>query len=159
MRKCVTDSCCDPRVRYRGQDGGSLFTYSRSFFAYSPMRCLLDALSICKQRSSTVNKRAPLASKKPSNCKQKVPKHNCKQRSSTVGRKLPAAKRLHPKCLDNGEIDMLGSKHAFFGVALGAGLWAYLTYSLNTQSLLQEGIEYPPKLNQMAPRGDPRNAF
>ena len=53
-------------------------------FAYSSLRCWLDVLSHCNQRSSTVSKEAQ--------------KHNCKQRSSIVRRKLPiVSKTPHPK--------------------------------------------------------------
>ena len=65
------------------------FYLQLSFFAYSPLRCWLDALCHCKQRSSTVSKKAPIVSKRAPIVSKKVPKHNCKQRSSTVRRKLP----------------------------------------------------------------------
>ena len=48
---------------WRGKKGGSFFTYSWNFFGYSPLRCFLDTLSHCKQRSLLVSKN--------SNCKQK----------------------------------------------------------------------------------------
>ena len=44
----------------------SFFTYSWSFFAYSGKVRLIRALRDCKQRSSTVSKKAPTVSKKAS---------------------------------------------------------------------------------------------
>ena len=46
----------------------SFFTYSWSFFAYSGKVHLIWALRDCKQRSSTVSKKAPTVSKKASPC-------------------------------------------------------------------------------------------
>ena len=45
-------------------DNLSFFTYSWSFFAYSGEVRLIRALRDCTQRSLTVSKRAPTASKK-----------------------------------------------------------------------------------------------
>ena len=69
------------------------------FFAYSPLRCFLDAHSHCKQRSSTVSKKAPIVSKKARIVSKKAPKHNCKQKSSVVSRKLPTVSK---KVASNG---------------------------------------------------------
>ena len=44
----------------------SFFTYSWSFFAYSGKVLLIGALRDCKQRSSTVSKKAPTVSKNAS---------------------------------------------------------------------------------------------
>ena len=51
--------------------GGGFFTYSWSFFAYSPLRPLLDALSHCKQKAPTVSKKAKIVSKKAKNVNRK----------------------------------------------------------------------------------------
>ena len=76
--------------------GGSYFTtvgvffhLQLSFFAHSPLRCFLDTVSHCKQRSSTVSEKARVVSKK-------APKHNSMQKSSVVSRKLPTvSKKRH----------------------------------------------------------------
>ena len=55
---------------------GKFFTYSwsfllqLSFFAYSPLRHLLDALSHCKQKSSNCKQKSQNCKQKSSNCKQ-----------------------------------------------------------------------------------------
>ena len=85
-----------PSPGERMEKGEVFVTYSWSFLAYSwsflscsPLRYLLDVLSICKQRSSDCKQSS-------SNCKQKAPdvsnrtapKHNCKQ-----SRKLPTVSK------------------------------------------------------------------
>ena len=73
-----------------------LFYLQLSFFAYSPLRCFLDMLSHCKQRSSHVSKNRSNCKQNSSNCKQKRSQtqfeakklsckqeaFNCKQKSS-----------------------------------------------------------------------------
>ena len=44
----------------------SFFTYNWSFFAYNGKVCLIRALRDCKQRSLTVSKKVPTASRKAS---------------------------------------------------------------------------------------------
>ena len=51
--------------------GAFLLTFE--FFAYSPLRCLLDTLSHCKQRNSIVSKKVPVVSKKAQNVNKKLP--------------------------------------------------------------------------------------
>ena len=84
---------------------GRFFSYSwsiiylqLSFFAYSPLRCFLDTLSYCKQRSSTVSKKARTVRKKTHTVSQKAsPNTTVSKTSSAVSRKLPTArKKLHP---------------------------------------------------------------
>ena len=67
-----------------------LFCLQLSFFAYSPLRPLLDALSHCKQKSS---KKAKIVSKKAKIVSKKAKIVNCKWKSSTVSRKLPTVSR------------------------------------------------------------------
>ena len=55
-----------------------LFCLQLSFFAYSPLRPLLDALSHCKQKSPTVSKRAKTVSKKASTVSKDAEIVNCK---------------------------------------------------------------------------------
>ena len=60
-----------------------LFCLQLSFFAYSPLRPLLDALSHCKQKSTpTVSRKAKTASKK-------APTVSKKAKLSTVSKKAP----------------------------------------------------------------------
>ena len=77
----------------RGLSGGgainrrSFSTYSWSLFAYSLLRCLVDALSHCKQKSFNCKQ-------KSSNSKYKAPKHNnCKDKRSIISRKLPTVNK------------------------------------------------------------------
>ena len=84
--------------------GGSFFTCSwsffclqLSFFAYSPLRPLLDALSHCKQKAPTVSKKAKTVSKNAPTVSGKAKIVSCKQGSSTASRKLPTVrKKPHP---------------------------------------------------------------
>ena len=56
------------------------FYLQLSFFPYSPLRCFLETLSHCKQRSSTVSQEARAVSKKAQTLSKKAPKRNCKQK-------------------------------------------------------------------------------
>ena len=70
-----------------------LFRLQLSFFTESPLRCFLDTLSHCKQRSSTVSQKARTVSKKAQIVSKKAPKHNCKQKSSAGSRELSTSKK------------------------------------------------------------------
>ena len=59
-----------------------LFCLQVSFFAYSPLRPLLDALSHCKQKAPTVSKKAKAVSKK-------TPTVSKKLQLSIVSKKAP----------------------------------------------------------------------
>ena len=78
-----------------------LFYLQLSFFADSPLRCFLDTLPHCKQRSSTVSKKAQIVSKKAQMARKKAPKHNCKQTSSAVSRKLPTVSKKAASFLES----------------------------------------------------------
>ena len=94
-----------PRVRAHEKSGETLlltvgvFSLQLSFFAYSPLRCFLDILSRCKQRSSTVSKstrtvsaKAEAVSKKTPNTQLQAKKLSCKQEASNC-----KPKTLHPE--------------------------------------------------------------
>ena len=70
-----------------------LFCLQFSFFAYGPLRPLLDALSHCEQKAPTVSKKAKTVSEKAPTVSKKAKIVNCKQRSSTVSRKLPTVSK------------------------------------------------------------------
>ena len=56
-----------------------LFCLQLSFFTYSPLRPLLDALSHCKQKSSsTVSRKAKIVSKQAPIVSKKAQILNCK---------------------------------------------------------------------------------
>ena len=55
-----------------------LFCLQLSFFAYSPLRPLLDALSHCKQKPPIVSKKAKIVSKKAPIVSRKAKIVNCK---------------------------------------------------------------------------------
>ena len=55
-----------------------LFCLQLSFFAYSPLRPLLDALSHCKQKAPTVSREAKTVSKKAPTVSKKAKIVNCK---------------------------------------------------------------------------------
>ena len=60
-----------------------------SFFAYSPLKPLLDKLSHCKQDSSNCKQKAKIASVKAPIVSKKAKIINCYYKSSPVSRKLP----------------------------------------------------------------------
>ena len=70
-----------------------LFCLQLSFFAYSPLRCFLDTLSHCKQRSLLASKEAPSVSKKAPIVSRKAEivskKAQKKLKLSTVSKKAP----------------------------------------------------------------------
>ena len=69
-----------------------LFCLQLSFFAYSPLRPLVDALSHSKtapavsEKGKAVSKEAPIVS-------EKAKIVNCKEKSSTASRKLPTVSK------------------------------------------------------------------
>ena len=74
-----------PKTPEQKEKGGSFFTYSwsffclqLSFFAYSPLRSLLDALSHSKQKAPTVSRKAKTVSNKAPTVSKKAKIVNCK---------------------------------------------------------------------------------
>ena len=71
-----------------------LFCIQLSFFAYSPSRPLLDALSHCMQKSPNCKQKSQNCKQNSSDCKSKSLKIvNCKSKSSTVSTRLPTASK------------------------------------------------------------------
>ena len=91
------------RRKTRFLAGGCLLLTARafylqlSFFAHSPLRCFLEThthtLAHCKQRSSTVSKKARIASNRAQIVSKEAPKHNCRQKSSAGSEKPPIASK------------------------------------------------------------------
>ena len=75
-----------------------LFCLQLSFFAYNPLRPLLDALSYCKQKSSNCKQKAKIVGKKTPIVSKKPKSSTVSKKKPTVSRKLPTvSKKLHPQ--------------------------------------------------------------